>query len=122
MASRRVFMGSMISGAAGVAAAGTGVAKENRVRGANERIRFGLIGGGSRGKEILHAAIKSPNVEAAAVADIYTRRLDEVKAIAPGRQDDRRRLDRNAAAFARDSFRRRCRSGQGCLPGENDGL
>jgi predicted dehydrogenase len=84
MASRRVFMGSMISGAAGVAAAGTGVAKENRVRGANERIRFGLIGGGSRGKEILHAAIKCPNVEAAAVADVYTRRLDEVKGIVPG--------------------------------------
>jgi predicted dehydrogenase len=84
MSSRRVFMGSMISGAAGVAMAGKGAANENRVRGANDRIRFGLIGGGSRGKEILRAAIKCPNVEAAAVADIYTRRLDEVKGIVPG--------------------------------------
>ena len=57
---------------------------KRRVRGANERIRFGLIGGGSRGKEILRAAIKCPNVEAAAVADIYTRHLDEVKGIVPG--------------------------------------
>ena len=84
MSSRRVFMGSMISGAASVAIAGTGAGKESRVRAANDRIRFGLIGGGSRGKEILRAAIKCPNVEAAAVADIYTRRIDEVKAIVPG--------------------------------------
>ena len=62
----------------------TAPALRGRVRGANERIRFGLIGGGSRGKEILQAAIKCPDVEAAAVADIYTRRLDEVKAIVPG--------------------------------------
>jgi predicted dehydrogenase len=43
-----------------------------------------LIGGGSRGKEILQAARACPDVEAAAVADVYTRRLDEVKAIVPG--------------------------------------
>ena len=43
-----------------------------------------MIGGGSRGKEILRPAIKCPNVEAAAVADIYTRRHDEVKSIVPG--------------------------------------
>ena len=63
---------------------GTATAAGGRVLGANDRIRFGLIGGGSRGKEILQAAIKCPNVEAAAVADIYTRRFDEVKAIVPG--------------------------------------
>jgi predicted dehydrogenase len=84
MSNRRAFLGSMIGGASGVAVAATGTAKEIRVRGANERIRFGLIGGGSRGKEILRAAIKCPDVEAAAVADIYTRRLDEVRAIVPG--------------------------------------
>jgi predicted dehydrogenase len=84
MSNRRVFLGSMVGSAAGVAMAKAGTVAERRVRGANERIRFGLIGGGSRGKEILRAAIKCPNVEAAAVADIYTRRLDEVKAIVPG--------------------------------------
>jgi predicted dehydrogenase len=77
-------MGSVFGGAAGVAIAGAANGATARVRGANERIRFGLIGAGSRGKEILRAAIKCPDVEAAAVADIYTRRLDEVKAIVPG--------------------------------------
>jgi predicted dehydrogenase len=84
MSSRRVFLGSMIGASSGVAMAAGAVGAPGRVRGANDRIRFGLIGGGSRGKEILQAAIKCPDVEAAAVADIYTRRLDEVKAIVPG--------------------------------------
>jgi len=84
MSNRRAFMGSVIGGATGVAMAATGRAAEGRVLGANDRIRFGLIGGGSRGKEILRAAVKCPNVEAAAVADIYTRRHDEVQKIVPG--------------------------------------
>src|SRR5437870_4591773 len=84
MSNRRAFLGSVVGGATGVAIAATGTVAEGRVLGANERIRFGLIGGGSRGKEILRAAIKCPDVEAVAVADVYTRRLDEVKAIVPG--------------------------------------
>src|ERR1700733_9191205 len=84
MSNRRIFLGSMIAGPAGIAMAATATGAPGRIRGANERIRFGLIGGGSRGKEIFRAAIKCPDVEAAAVADIYTRRLDEVKAILPG--------------------------------------
>jgi predicted dehydrogenase len=83
MSSRRTFLGSVIGGATGVAMTATSAAA-GRVVGANDRIRFGLIGGGGRGKEIFRAAMKCPNVEPAAVADIYTRRLDEVKAIAPG--------------------------------------
>lgn len=88
MSSRRGFLGTMIGGAAGAAIAGAATtasaAVKGRVRGANDRIRFGLIGGGGRGKEILKAAIGCPNVEPVAVADVYTRRLDEAKAIAPG--------------------------------------
>jgi predicted dehydrogenase len=84
MSNRRVFLGSMISGSAGIAMAAAATGDSARIRGANERVRFGLIGGGSRGKEILRAAIKCPDVEAVAVADIYTRRLDEAKAIVPG--------------------------------------
>jgi predicted dehydrogenase len=64
--------------------------------GANDRIRFGLIGAGSRGKEIFGVALRCPNVEAVAVADVYTRRLDEAKAIAPAVKtysDYRRLLD-----------------------------
>ena len=86
MSNRRTFLGSVIGGAAGVAVAATatGTAATGRVVGANDRIRFGLIGGGSRGKEIFRAALRCSNVEPAAVADIYTRRHGEVKAIAPG--------------------------------------
>jgi len=62
--------------------------------GANDRIRFALIGAGARGKEIFKEALKCPNVEAVAVADVYTRRLDEAVAIAPGmkRYQDYRKL------------------------------
>ncbi len=55
-----------------------------RVLGANDRIRFGLIGCGGRGQAIFKAAIKAPNTEAVAAADVYTRRLEQVKRIAPG--------------------------------------
>jgi predicted dehydrogenase len=62
----------------------TGSAATGRIVGANDRIRIGLIGGGSRGKEIFRAALRCPNVEAVAVADVYTRRLDEARASFPG--------------------------------------
>lgn len=54
------------------------------VLGANNRIRIGLIGAGSRGREIFRAALRCPDVEAVTVADVYSRRLDEVKSLAPG--------------------------------------
>ncbi|HET7214400.1 MAG TPA: Gfo/Idh/MocA family oxidoreductase [Terriglobia bacterium] len=61
-----------------------------------DRVRFGLIGAGGRGQAIFKAAIKVPNTQAVAVADVYTRRLDQAKAIAPGVKtysDFRRLLD-----------------------------
>jgi predicted dehydrogenase len=64
--------------------------------GANDRIRIGLIGAGGRGRDIFRAAVRCANVEAVAVADVYTRRLDEAKAIAPAvktYRDFRRLLD-----------------------------
>jgi len=51
--------------------------------GANERVRIGLIGAGSRGTEILRAALRCPNTEAAAAADVYAHRLDAIKRVAP---------------------------------------
>ena len=63
---------------------------------ANDRIRIGLIGAGSRGREIFRAALRCPNVEAVAVADVYTRHLEEAKVAAPGiamHRDFRRLLD-----------------------------
>ncbi len=81
---------------AALTAAATIVSPSARVLGANDRVRFGLIGGGGRGQAILKAALRAPNVEPVAVADVYSRRLDQVKLIAPGIQtfaDFRRLLD-----------------------------
>jgi predicted dehydrogenase len=54
-----------------------------RALGANDRLRIGLIGAGDRGLEDLKEALKQPNVECVAVADVYSRRRDEVKQIVP---------------------------------------
>ena len=43
----------------------------------------GSSAAGGRGQEIFKAALRCQNVEGVAVADIYTGRLDEVKAFAP---------------------------------------
>jgi len=67
-----------------------------RVFGANDRIRFGLIGCGDRGQEDLRAALTCANVECVALADVYTRRLDDCKAIVPSAKtyrDFRQMLD-----------------------------
>jgi predicted dehydrogenase len=74
----------MIGGVTGTAVLAPATATTGRILGANERIRFGLIGCGSRGKEIFRAALRCHDVEAVAVADAYTRRLNEAKAIVPG--------------------------------------
>ena len=81
MTNRRIFLQQLVGSATWVAVGGLGPTA--RVLGANERIRIALIGAGSRGREILRAALRCPNVEAVAVADVYTRCLDEAKAIAP---------------------------------------
>jgi predicted dehydrogenase len=94
MSNRRAFLGQVIGSATWAAAAG--IISPGSILGANDRIRIALIGAGSRGQEIFRTALRCPNVEAAAVADVYTRRLDEAKAMAPGiqtHQDFRRVLD-----------------------------
>ncbi len=94
MPTRREFVGNVLAGAAALTA--SGAIPSRRVLGANERIRVGLIGAGGRGQEIFKSALQCPNTEAAAVADVYTRRLDEVKKFAPQiktYQDFRKLLD-----------------------------
>ena len=94
MPTRREFVGNVLAGAAALAVTGTFASR--RVLGANDRIRLGLIGAGGRGQEIFKTALQCPHTEAAAVADVYTRRLDEVKAFAPQiktYQDFRKLLD-----------------------------
>src|SRR3954451_23067461 len=76
MQSRRIFIGKVAGGVAGALATNNAVA-------ANERVRIGIIGPGARGSEILREALACANVECGGAADIYTRRLEEVKQIAP---------------------------------------
>ena len=81
MSSRRTFIQQIAGGAAALEA--SGAFPPSKMMGANDRIRIALIGAGGRGQEIFKAALKCPNVEAVPVADVYTRRLDEVKAFVP---------------------------------------
>ncbi len=74
--SRRNFIGKVATGLAGTLAT-------SNVLGANERVRIGIIGPGARGSEILTEAVACANVECVGAADVYTRRLEEVKRIAP---------------------------------------
>src|SRR5262252_5640065 len=94
MLNRRRFIQQLSGGVAAVV--GSSMSPPGRVLGANDRIRFGLIGAGGRGMDIFEAALRAPNTQAVAVADVYSRRLDEVKRIVPAIQtytDFRRLLD-----------------------------
>jgi predicted dehydrogenase len=81
MPNRREFIHSVGGGAA--ALVGNSFFTPARVLGANDRVRFALIGAGGRGLDIFKHAIHAPNTQAVAVADVYSRRLDEAKQIAP---------------------------------------
>src|SRR5215475_14277106 len=77
MQSRCNFMGGAAAGLA------VTLARTDRVLGANDRIRLGIIGPGARGQQIMRQAISCPNTEMVAIADVYTRRLEEAKKFAP---------------------------------------
>jgi predicted dehydrogenase len=64
------------------------------VLGANDRVRIGMIGVGDRGSELLGQVRSVHGVELVAMADVYSRRRDEVRSKVPGIQtfDDHRRL------------------------------
>ncbi len=90
MDSRRNFIGKVASGVAGA------LAVPSSVLGANERLRVGIIGAGARGTELVRQAIACPDIEFAAFADIYSRRLEDAKKLAPNAAtyyDHRRLLD-----------------------------
>jgi predicted dehydrogenase len=76
MQSRRKFIGKVATGLAGTLAA-------SNVLGANERVHVGIIGAGARGSELLREALACPNVDCLGIADIYTKRLEEPRQIAP---------------------------------------
>jgi predicted dehydrogenase len=94
MQNRRTFLQQLTGGAA--ALAGSSIFPSARVLGANDRVRFGLIGAGGRGMEIFKPALQAPNTQAVAVADLYSHRLEQVKQRVPAIQtytDFRRLLD-----------------------------
>src|SRR5215467_3197316 len=76
MQSRRNFIGKVASGLAGTLAV-------SNVLGANDRRRLGIIGAGDRGMQDVQSAIACPNTEFVAFADIYTKRLEDAKKVAP---------------------------------------
>src|SRR5205814_9020336 len=81
MLNRRRFIHHLSGGAA--ALAGSSVVLPASVLGANDRVRFGLLGAGGRGLDIFKHALRAPNTQAIAVADVYSRRLEEAKRLAP---------------------------------------
>src|SRR5215472_15378661 len=81
MLNRRRFIHQVSEGAAVLA--GSSVFLPASILGANDRVRFGLIGAGGRGLDIFKHALRAPNTQAVAVADVYTRRLEEAKQLAP---------------------------------------
>lgn len=90
---RREFIGQAAAGAAAFA-----LSSSSRVLGANDRVRLGLIGAGGRGQELIEQLLKltSANAELVAIADVYTRRHDEVRKLVPAVTavvDHRRLLD-----------------------------
>lgn len=78
---RRDFL-KQAAASAGITALGMSLPTA-RVLGANDRVRLGIIGPGGRGQELMREFLKVPNVEFVAAADVYTRRHDEAKALAP---------------------------------------
>jgi predicted dehydrogenase len=85
----------------GKAALGTAAAlmyPGGNVLGANDRVRVGMIGVGGRGTELLQQVLNVPNAQLVAVADVYTRRLEQAAQAAPGIRtlnDHRRLLEMN---------------------------
>jgi predicted dehydrogenase len=77
MDSRRKFIGRMATGLAG------SLAVPAAVLGANDRIRVGVIGPGDRGAQLTRQAMACPNTEVVAFADVYTRRLESARQLAP---------------------------------------
>ena len=90
---RRNFIAAAATGAAAVS-----LTSPAKVLGANDRVRVGIIGSGSRGQEDMRNVIAVPGVEFVGIADVYSRHRDEAKALAPNAQtydDPRRLLDRH---------------------------
>ena len=81
MQTRRNFIGNVATGLAGTLATGMSAAKV--LSGATSPLRIGVIGMGERGTQLAREAIACPDTELAAVSDVYARRLDDARPLAP---------------------------------------
>jgi predicted dehydrogenase len=70
---RRTFIAKtgMISAGITLGVNPIGAASYNRIRGANEKIRVGFIGVGNRGTQLMKIFMDQPDVEIAALCDVY---------------------------------------------------
>jgi len=75
MQSRRNFIGKV--------ATGLGTLAASSVLGANDRVRLGIIGAGDRGMQDVRDALGCPNTELVGISDVYTKRLEDAKSVAP---------------------------------------
>ena len=54
-----------------------------RILGANEKVNLGLIGCGGRGRGVLRSFIQNESVNATALCDVFSARIDEAAQFAP---------------------------------------
>jgi predicted dehydrogenase len=91
---RRKFLRDAVSGAAGLAVSAS---FPRQVHGANDRIRIGLVGCGSRGNFLLEQTLRhaqAHNVEIAALCDVWSVNLERTRASLSEKQAARPRLFR----------------------------
>jgi predicted dehydrogenase len=72
----------MLRRASGTAA--VGAASYSRILGANDRIHLGFVGCGGRGQYVMDVFRKNPEVEIAAVCDVWADRVAQAREKAPG--------------------------------------
>src|SRR5215469_6461362 len=94
---RRGFIKSTVAGTVAAGLAFRGASAAAKIIGANDRIVVGLIGAGRMGQTNLYDFMQQPDVQVAAVCDVFAPNLDKTaeKAEKADRQQDYRRvLDR----------------------------
>ena len=70
----------------------------SNIRGANDKIRLGVIGAGQRGQSVMRAFQANSAVHVSAICDVYADRVDQALQAAPGAKgfsDHRRLLEQN---------------------------
>jgi predicted dehydrogenase len=82
---RREFIGAT-AGATLVSAASLSAASATRIQGANDRVRLGLIGSGSRGRQVAGFVLKHPDAQYLAVADVFQNNVDAAVKVFEGSQ------------------------------------